>query len=160
MNDVFLLTGGNIGDRIANINEAQKKIAAECGPVVNASSVYETAAWGKEDQPGFLNQVLQIQTALSPAALLDTILNIEQSLGRKRGVKYGPRNIDIDIILFNDEIIEEAGLHIPHPRMQDRRFVLVPLAEIAPGKMHPVFSKTVEQLLRECSDTLPVNKFY
>src|SRR5690349_10185919 len=132
MNDVFLLTGGIMGDRMRYLDEARKKIADECGPEVNASSIYETAAWGNEDQAGFLNQVIRLQSTLTPRILLQTILDIEQSFGRKREFKYSPRNIDIDILFFNDQIIEEEGLHIPHPRMQDRRFVLVPLVEIAP----------------------------
>ena len=158
MNEVYLLTGGNIGDRPGFLENARIKIEQDCGRIISASSMYETAAWGKEDQENFLNQVLQVETILSPETLLMTILKIEESLGRKREIKYGPRTIDIDILFYNDEVIEEDGLYIPHPRMQERRFVLAPLSEIASDKIHPKLFKTVEQLLKECPDQLAVNK--
>src|SRR6476620_6638289 len=139
MNEAFLLTGGNMGDRAGFLARAGKAVAAQCGPGLLASSVFETAAWGMEDQDAFLNQVLQVRTLLDPRGLLDTILKIEETLGRKREQRYGPRTIDIDILFFNDAVIDLPGLHIPHPRIQERRFVLEPLAEIAPQKIHPVF---------------------
>jgi 2-amino-4-hydroxy-6-hydroxymethyldihydropteridine diphosphokinase len=158
MNKAYLLTGGNMGNRMDFLAEGRNKIEQYCGKISHASAIYETAAWGKEDQESFLNQVLLVETKLSPVALLTAILEIEESLGRKREARYGPRTIDIDILFYNDEIIAEEGLHIPHPRMQDRRFVLMPLSELAPHKIHPVFLKSVEQLLKECPDHLPVNK--
>ena len=158
MNVVYLLTGGNIGDRNNYLSKARKSIEKNCGPVFRESSIYETAAWGKEEQNTFLNQVLEIRTGLSAERLLSSILEIEESLGRKRELRYGPRVIDIDILFFNNEIIDLPGLKIPHPQMQHRRFVLEPLAEIASGKIHPVFHKTITRLLEECKDPLPVNK--
>jgi 2-amino-4-hydroxy-6-hydroxymethyldihydropteridine diphosphokinase len=159
MNKVYLLTGGNIGDRIHYLSKAIEEIEKNCGPILQQSSVFETAAWGNENQESFLNQVLKIQTSLNPDQLLKTILQIEENLGRKRELKYGPRTIDIDILFFNDQIIDQEGLKIPHPQMQNRRFVLVPLNEIAADKVHPVFQKTISQLLAECPDLLTVNKF-
>lgn len=159
MSEAFLLTGGNIGDRPNYLSLAKKEIEKRCGKILQESSIYETAAWGKEDQEAFLNQVLRIETALSSKELLHTILKIEEDLGRTRDLKYGPRIIDIDILFFNDEVIDSHGLKLPHPQMQNRRFVLVPLNEIAPQKIHPVIKKTVSQLLSDCPDPLAVNKF-
>jgi len=159
MNEVYLLIGGNIGNRLEYLSKAKENISKKCGNVLQESSIYETAAWGMEDQEAFLNQVLKIETSLIPEQLLKTILQIEEDLGRKRDLKYGPRTIDIDILFFNDEMIDQQGLKIPHPQMQNRRFVLIPLNEIASTKMHPVFHKTINQLLVECPDPLAVNKF-
>ncbi|HEY0355946.1 MAG TPA: 2-amino-4-hydroxy-6-hydroxymethyldihydropteridine diphosphokinase [Flavisolibacter sp.] len=158
MNEVYLLTGGNMGDREAFLEKAAKAIEEKCGTVLTRSSIYETAAWGKQDQEPFLNQVLKIRTGLEPRQLLKTLLRIEEKLGRKREIKYGPRLIDIDILFFGAEIICEHHLVIPHPEMQNRRFVLEPLAEIAPGIIHPVMNKTIQRLLAECTDPLAVNK--
>ncbi|HEU4469830.1 MAG TPA: 2-amino-4-hydroxy-6-hydroxymethyldihydropteridine diphosphokinase [Flavisolibacter sp.] len=158
MAEAYLLTGGNTGDREAYLSKAAHQVAERCGPVLRRSSLYETAAWGMEEQPPFLNQVLLIKTALEPLRLLQTILSIEEALGRKRTLKYGPRTIDIDILFYNDTILQLEGLHIPHPRIQDRRFVLVPLNELAPGKIHPVLQKTLAALLKACEDPLEVNK--
>lgn len=130
----------------------------EKSTVTRRSSVYRTAPWGKPGQSDFLNQVLEIETRLSAKELMDDLLKIEEKLGRRRQEKFGPRLIDIDIIFFNDEIISQPGLTIPHPEVQNRRFALVPLNELAPNHMHPVFQKTIYQLLLECPDTLAVNK--
>ena len=159
MNNAYLLTGGNIGDRAEHLSKAKHTISKRCGEVLQESSIYETAAWGMEDQEPFLNQVLTLQTVLKPEELLQSILQIEEELGRQRQLKYGPRIIDIDILFFNDEVVDQKGLKIPHPQIQNRRFVLVPLNEIAPDKIHPVLQKPVSQLLTECPDLLEVNKF-
>lgn len=159
MNKAYLLIGGNIGNREGYLASARKWIEQTCGNIIRHSSLYQTAAWGLEDQDAFLNQVLLIETSLQPLPLLHKLLWIEEEIGRKRELKYGPRIIDIDILLFNDEKINDQGLTIPHPQMQNRRFVLEPLNEIAPGMMHPVLHKDINQLLLECADKLAVQKF-
>jgi len=159
MNKAYLLTGGNMGDRQENLANAYECIGQQCGDIISASSLYETAAWGKKDQPSFLNQVLEIQTSLSPRRLLKKILHIEKQIGRVRKEKYGPRIIDIDILLFNNEVYDYPSLKIPHPELQNRRFALVPLAEIAPECIHPVFKKTITELLAICPDKLEVSRF-
>jgi len=158
MNRAYLLIGGNIGRREDYLSRARGAIADCCGTIVKASSLYETAAWGRQDQPPFLNQALCLSTSLDAATLLEALLLVEKNLGRARDEKYGPRTIDIDIILFNREVVQLPGLAIPHPRMQERRFVLEPLHEIAPGAMHPLLHQTVAQLLAACPDPLTVHK--
>lgn len=148
-----------MGDRTAYLSAAAAAIGRELGTLRRASSLYQTAAWGMEGQPDFLNQVLVLDTPLPPQALLDGLLRIEQSLGRFRGEKYGPRTIDLDILLYNTWIIALPGLQVPHPRIPGRRFVLEPMAELAPGLKHPVLHRTMEQLLDACTDPLPVHKY-
>ena len=158
MNNVYLLIGGNMGDRMANLAAARNSINIECGRIVTESSIYETEAWGYKEQNAFLNQALVIQTSLQANALMDSILKIEIALGRKREIPLGPRIIDIDIIYYNDEIINSSTLTIPHPSMAQRKFVLMPLNEIAPNYRHPILLKTNEVLLKECGDSSVVYK--
>lgn len=159
MNKVYLLTGGNVGNREQYLRQSADLIEAACGKIIRRSSLYETAAWGKTDQPAFLNQALQLATELPPEELMKRLLGIEETIGRKRAEKYGPRTIDIDILLYGDEIINFPLVTIPHPQMTNRRFVLVPLHEIAPDYKHPVLHKTITALLATCPDPLPVKKF-
>jgi len=159
MNVSYILTGSNLGNRLDYLRKAKEAITETTGAIANNSFIYETAAWGLGDQPSFLNQALEIHTVHSPSSLLESLLKIEKDLGRKRGAKYGPRLIDIDILFFNEEVIEQKGLTIPHPQLHKRRFALQCLNDIAPTFFHPVFHKNINQLLLECNDTLPVDKF-
>ena len=158
MNAAYLLIGGNLGDRLANLHAAKEAMAERFGQATKASAVYETAAWGLQHQPAFLNQAVEISTPLRAEQVLEQLLQIERSLGRIRNEKYGPRLIDIDILLFNNEVIDRPGLKVPHPQMPNRRFVLTPLNEIAADIVHPVLQKTVAQILADCPDPLSVNK--
>ena len=158
MNNVYLLIGGNMGERMANLAAARARINIDCGRITASSSIYETEAWGYKEQPAFLNQALAIETTLEAEKLMEEILKIEMALGRKREIPLGPRIIDIDIIYFNDQIIDSNKLTIPHPSMAERKFVLTPLTEIAPSYMHPILLKTNEVLLKECGDSSVVYK--
>jgi 2-amino-4-hydroxy-6-hydroxymethyldihydropteridine diphosphokinase len=158
MNNVYLLTGGNIGDRQHYLSKAMHLLGQCCGKILQYSSVYETEPWGKKDQGSFYNQVLLLETTLDPQTLLSEILSVEEKMGRQRSEKNGPRTIDIDILFYNDAIVSEPGLEIPHPRIQFRRFVLTPLNEIAPTYKHPTLQKTIATLLHQCEDPLKVTK--
>jgi 2-amino-4-hydroxy-6-hydroxymethyldihydropteridine diphosphokinase len=156
MNTAYLLIGGNLGDIINNFQKAIELLNQQGGKVIQKSSIYETAPWGYSRQQNFLNQAILLQTPLKPTDLMHLILKIEESLGRERKEKYGPRIIDIDILFFNDLIIQDPRLTIPHPEIQNRRFALIPLAEIAPELNHPALNKNIKQLLFECPDNLEV----
>lgn len=159
MNKAYLLIGGNIGNRKENLAGATDLIKLHCGAIIKQSPIYETAAWGKEDQPSFLNQALEVETKLNARQLMRRILKVEKLMGRIRKEKYGPRIIDIDILLFNNEIHNYPLLKLPHPELHNRRFALCPLAEIAPANVHPVIKKTIKQLLKDCPDKLEVKKY-
>jgi 2-amino-4-hydroxy-6-hydroxymethyldihydropteridine diphosphokinase len=154
MNKAVLLTGGNLGNRSIYLENARSLIGRQCGKILACSSVYETEAWGKRGQAHFLNQALLVETHLSAQDLMAAVLSIEHALGRERTEKYGARTIDIDIIFFNGDIVKQKNLVIPHPEIQNRRFVLQCLVEIVPNYLHPVLKKTVEKLLSECEDPL------
>ena len=157
MKKVFLGLGSNLGNREAILSEAIKMIGESLGKIISSSSIYETEPWGFKSDYKFLNMVLSIETELSPSGLIGRILMIESQLGRIRcESQNSSRKIDIDIILYDNGIIEEHTLKIPHPRMHERKFVLVPLCEIAPEIMHPVLKKTMAELLKACKDKCKV----
>lgn len=155
-NGIFLSLGTNLGDRNQHLATARTWIEAKAGKIIKESAVYQTAAWGKTDQPDFYNQVIEIESILSPEDLLRTTLGIEADMGRIRTEVWGARTIDIDILLYSDIIVEREHLSIPHPRMNNRKFTLIPLAEIAPEVIHPVAKKTIRELLAICTDSLNV----
>ena len=156
MNKIFLITGGNIGNRKKNLEAAATLIRDQIGIIVKSSKIYETDAWGITDQPAFYNQVHIVESNFSAKEILNKILNIEEKMGRVRTVKNAARIIDIDILFFNNEIINKPNLNVPHPQIINRRFVLMPLNELAPEMIHPVFKKSIHQLLVNCKDELGV----
>ena len=158
MNNVYLMIGGNIGDRLVNLENARKSIEQRCGGIQKQSSIFETEAWGYKDQPAFYNQALCIETELSPQDLMATLLSIERAMGRERLMPLGPRIIDLDIIYYNQTIIETPTLIVPHPRLSERNFVLAPLMEIAPDFVHPILKKTNAVLYNESIDDSVVHK--
>ena len=159
MPNVYLLLGGNLGDRILYLQQARESIDRRVGSITRTSNVYETAAWGKTDQPTFLNQVLEVHTTLSPEEVLQSINAIEHELGRIRQEHWGARVIDIDILFYDDLVQQTQRLTIPHPQLHLRRFTLMPLAEIAPDQVHPVLGKSITQLLESCPDELEVKVY-
>ena len=155
----YILTGSNLGERAAHLAQARHDLAATAGQVVATSAIYETAAWGLENQPAFLNQVVVLDTTLPPLALLAACLATEQRQGRERLVRWGSRTLDVDILLFGQAIIATPTLTVPHPALPARRFALVPLAEVAPQLRHPQLHQTIDELLAKCSDPLPVQRW-
>jgi len=157
MNEAYLILGSNVGDKLANLSKAISLIELKSGSIIQQSKIYQTAAWGNENQSDFYNQCIKINTSLKPIELIDNLLLIEKIIGRTRGEqKWQERIIDIDILFYNNQIINEPNLKIPHPYLQDRKFVLIPLAEIAAELTHPIFNKSVRDLLTDCKDNLDV----
>lgn len=144
-NTVFISLGSNLGDREKALSSAISKLPPEVTPVI-ASKIYETEPWGFTDQPSFLNQVIKATTFLDPFQLLIRLKNIEKEIGRQPNFRYGPRVIDLDILFFNDKILETDSLSIPHKEICNRAFVLVPMLEIAPDFIHPVSGKSIEEI--------------
>ncbi|MGG9961108.1 2-amino-4-hydroxy-6-hydroxymethyldihydropteridine diphosphokinase [Ferruginibacter sp. SUN106] len=158
MNIIYLLLGSNQNNPHRQLAKACSSITKQIGNIKRVSGIYQTAAWGNTQQPDFLNQVIIVDTPLNAEAAMQTILAIEEKMGRVRTKKNAPRIIDIDILFFNKEIIETKNLSVPHPQLQNRNFVLIPLNELSPNLKHPVLNKTIHQLLRISPDTLTVNK--
>lgn len=157
MNKCYLLLGGNLGNKEENLRQAVGLLEEKLCSTAKKSSIFITAAWGNENQPEFYNQAIEISTSFSAKEVLKTALEVEELLGRKRtNDKWQERTIDIDILFYNDEILDLPELKIPHPFIQERKFVLVPMNEIASEFIHPIFKKKITQLLDECKDELQV----
>ena len=156
MNTVYIQLGSNIGERKSFITKSMHKVEDDIGKIITASSIFETTAWGNENQNNFLNSVIEIKTPFDALNVLQKSQEIENNLGRKRSDKWGKRTIDIDILFYNNKIINTKELTVPHPLIQKRKFVLVPLSEIAPNYMHPILKKNISTLLSECKDTQKV----
>ncbi len=152
----FLLTGSNLGDRAENLRLAAREIEREIGKIRLASSFYETEPWGLAEQDWFFNQALGVETHLQPAQILSKIKSIEATLGRENAVRNGPRLIDIDLLFFGESVIDEPGLQVPHPEIQNRNFVLVPMMEIAPELRHPTLNEYIDELYMASADPLEV----
>lgn len=154
---VYLALGTNLGDRLANLKQAIASLTPQM-EVKTKSQVYETAPWGYEDQPKFLNQVVKAKTYLDPEPLLKHLKRLEVALGRKESFPNGPRLIDMDILFYDDLVLEMPALVIPHPRLHERGFVLLPLMDIAPDLVHPVNNKSVREMAAQC-DAVGIEKF-
>ncbi|HEY0054118.1 MAG TPA: 2-amino-4-hydroxy-6-hydroxymethyldihydropteridine diphosphokinase [Pedobacter sp.] len=158
MHEIYLLLGSNLGNSLDYLKNAAQLIERHIGNINKSSSYYQTAAWGKSNQPDFINQAISLKSSMPAMKLLNAIWSIEDNLDRKRGERWGARTIDIDIIFYGSEIINLPELIIPHKLLHERRFVLMPLNEIAPQFTHPLVGKTINQLLLELTDDLSVKK--
>ncbi|WP_164847876.1 2-amino-4-hydroxy-6-hydroxymethyldihydropteridine diphosphokinase [Sandaracinomonas limnophila] len=154
----YISLGGNIGNTLEIFQNALLAIEKKLGKIIQKSSIYQTAAWGKEDQNDFLNQVILIETSFDAKKLLDSLLTIELLFERKRIERWGPRTLDLDLLSFDNQIENSESLVLPHPRIQERKFILVPLAELNPNWVHPMLRKSVSELLDNCADQLKVKR--
>ena len=148
-----------MGEREEYLQNASELLETEIGVIQKESKIYESVPWGVENQSNYLNQVLEIRSELSAEEVLERVLQIEDKIGRIRNEKWGERIIDIDVLLFNDSIVEKDGICIPHIHLHNRRFVLIPLNEVAPSFIHPKYNKTIEELLSECKDIESVEEY-
>lgn len=154
---VFLSLGGNLGNTQEIFEACYPLIENKVGAILQQSSLYRTAAWGLQDQADFVNQVLLVTTELIPEAILVAIQAIEKDFGRERKVTWGPRTLDLDILFVDQQIIQTANLQVPHPHIQNRKFILIPMNEIAADYEHPVLNKSIAELLLETKDTSAVS---
>lgn len=154
MNGIYLLLGSNLGDRMEKLKTASKLLQGRQIKILNESSIYETAPWGIDEQPWFLNVVLQIECVLPEHELLNACLDVEKEMGRVRRQKWGARLIDIDILYYNDSILEAIDLQLPHPEIGNRKFTLAPMSELAPNQLHPISKLSQVEMLSRCSDEL------
>jgi 2-amino-4-hydroxy-6-hydroxymethyldihydropteridine diphosphokinase len=159
MINVYLLLGSNLGNRLSYLQLAVQYINEQIGQITKCSAIYETQSWGNTEVPDYLNQVVLLQTDLLPHELLNNLLKIELMLGRERQEKWGARTLDIDILFYDNEIINDTDLVVPHPQLHKRRFTLEPLAELAPYLVHPLLHKTISTLKIELNDDLQVKKY-
>ena len=158
MNTIYLLLGSNMGNSKQQLLTAIDNIQSEIGAIIHKSSLYSTQAWGNTNQPDFLNQVVVVTTNFMALETLNIILKIETKMGRIRTIKNAPRVIDIDILFFNSDVISLDNLSVPHPEIENRRFVLIPLNELVPDLQHPVSKSSMHTLLLNCTDALEVKK--
>lgn len=149
---IYIALGTNLGDRLANLQAARQALSPQV-KLLACSTIYETPPWGYLDQPAFLNQVVKGETSISPQDLLAFLKRLETQLGRRPAVRYGPRLIDLDLLFYGSRVLETPDLAIPHPRLAERAFVLVPLAELAPDLRHPILESTMQELLEKLDTT-------
>jgi 2-amino-4-hydroxy-6-hydroxymethyldihydropteridine diphosphokinase len=159
MTKTYLLLGSNMGNREAFLSKALTEIDTKIGKISKKSKIYQTEPWGEKEQEDFLNIAVEVETKLKPKKILEKIHEIEKLLDREETYKWGPREIDIDILLYGEEMISEVDLTIPHPFIHERKFTLIPLAEIAPELYHPIMGANIMDLLLECEDQSEVLEF-
>ncbi len=156
---IHLSIGGNLGEREANLEETRMFISFNFGDILAVSSIYESEGWKMENVPSFLNQVVKIESELSDKELIEEIADLEEFYGRERSSEtYLSREMDVDILMIDNEIIDTISLKVPHPKMLERRFVLVPFNEIAEDVIHPVMNKSIKELLEKCEDKSDIKK--
>lgn len=158
MYDIYLLLGSNLGDRKAWLSTARIHIEKQLGKIISLSSLYETASWGKTNEPEYINQVIHLRSSMAAEEILKIIISIEKQLGRERKEKWGSRTIDIDILFYADQVVNEPDLIIPHPQLHLRRFTLAPLHELIPNFSHPLLEKSINELYCSLKDNLAVKK--
>ena len=155
----WICLGTNLGDRLSNLETARERIKGSCGKIIAESGIYESRSWGYESENEFYNQCIALNTRLDPLSLLQDLQLIEKEFGReKKNSGYEDRSLDLDILFYDDRIIEHSDLVIPHPHIAERMFVLRPLSEISPRKIHPVSGLTVEEMMTRCKDPVKVKR--